>query len=68
MKKQRSVAAPAEPSNWVSVPEAARLLDCTRNTIYNRIARGELVADHVAGRLLVRKSSLVDHQKEKAIA
>jgi hypothetical protein len=57
-----------DPDVWVSVPRAATLLDCNRNTVYNMIARGQLQADHIAGRLVVRKSSLVDIQKERATA
>ena len=43
---------------FVSVPAAARALGCTRNTVYNKIARGALVGVWVADRLVVRRASL----------
>lgn len=57
-----------DPDLWVSVVRAASMLDCTRTTIYAMLARGELQSDHIAGRLVVRKSSLVDIKKERATA
>ncbi len=73
MSKRHSNAARAhfkatDPDVWVSVSQAAKLLDCTRQTLYNMINRGQILTDHIAGRLVVRKSSLIDFQKERVTA
>lgn len=47
-----------DPERYVSVPKAAALLRVSRQTIYARLARKELVGEHIAGRLVVVKSSL----------
>ncbi len=73
MSKRHNNAARAhykmtDPDIWVSVSQAATILDCTRQTLYNMIGRGQLLTDHIAGRLVVRKSSLIDFQKERVTA
>ena len=45
------------PDVYVTVAKAATLLGVTRPTVYAMIARGELKGDHVAGRLVVQKTS-----------
>ena len=40
------------------MPDAAKLLGVTRQTVYARIAKGKLKADVVVDRLLVRRDSV----------
>ena len=52
-----------DPEVYVSVPRAATILGVTRNTVYNRVATGKLVGEHIAGRLVIRKDSLTAQEK-----
>ena len=47
-----------DPELYVSVPRAARILNVTRNTVYNWLAQGTLKSERIAGRLVVVKASL----------
>lgn len=63
MSKRHSNAARAhhkatDPDLYVSVPRAATILKCHRNTVYNRVANGELTAERIAGRLVIVRASL----------
>ena len=47
-----------DPDRWMTVSRAAAHLGRTRQTIYAMVARGELGADHIAGRLVIRRAAL----------
>lgn len=49
---------PSHVDQWVTVAKAARLMGVSRPTVYAMIARGELAAEYVAGRLAVRKDAI----------
>ena len=58
---QVKVAAQAEaiqPSLVVTVPEALRLLQISRNSLYRMFASGELKRINIAGRVVVRRVDL----------
>jgi excisionase family DNA binding protein len=48
---------------WMSLVEAARTLAVSRQTILARAVKGELEAEHVAGRTVVSRESV-----ERAVA
>lgn len=43
---------------WISLVEAARLLKETRQTVLTRAVKGELEAQHIAGRTLISRASV----------
>lgn len=47
---------PADP--WMTLGEAARELHTSRQTILTRAVKGEIEAQHVAGRTLVSRASV----------
>ncbi len=47
-----------DPNLYITVPVAAKLLGCSRPTVYAKIARGEIKGEHIAGRLVVVRASL----------
>jgi excisionase family DNA binding protein len=49
---------PVDPTIWMDVPDTAKALGVTRQTVYTWIAKGKLEADTVAKRLLVRRASI----------
>jgi len=50
-------AAPL-PDEWISLPEAARLLGESRHTVLNRSVKGEVEAQFIAGRTIVLRESI----------
>ncbi len=43
---------------WMSVPEASRMLGESRLKVLSRTVKGELIAQHVAGRAFVSRESV----------
>lgn len=44
--------------DWISLAEAARMLGETRQTVLVRTVKGEVVAQHIAGRTFVSRASI----------
>lgn len=60
-----------EPLNdmWMSLPKAAAELGCSRQGILVAIAKGELISDHVADRVVVSRESVeaeIERRKQRA--
>jgi len=55
--------AVADPEGWVSLPVASRMLRVSRQTTLTMALRGELDAQHIAGRTVISRDSI-----EKALA
>jgi hypothetical protein len=54
---------------WLSLPKAAAELGCSRQGILVAIAKGELLSDHVADRVVVSRESVdaeIDRRKQRA--
>lgn len=45
-------------NEWISLVEAARLLGESRQTVLSRAVKGEVVAQHIAGRTVVSRESV----------
>lgn len=43
---------------WLSLPKAASELGCSRQGVLIAIAKGELMSEHVAGRVVVSRESV----------
>lgn len=56
--KSGNRSAPDLDSEWVSVGEAARLLNESRHSVLTRAVKGEVVARNVAGRTIVARESV----------
>ena len=56
----------AVPDRWLDVPDTAKALGVSRQTVYAWIAKGKLEADTVAKRLLIRRSSLPSKETDHA--
>ncbi len=52
------IAAYQQPSLVVTIPEALRLLQISRNSLYRMFASGELKRINIAGRVVVRRVDL----------
>lgn len=49
----------AKPADeWMSLPAAERALGESRLTVLNRIVKGDLVGQHIAGRTVVRRDTV----------
>ena len=48
----------SKPDPWMSVAAAARALGVSRQTVYARIARGHLVTEEIAERMVVSRASV----------
>jgi hypothetical protein len=57
MEAARKTAEPTEDL-WMSQPQAARALGCSRHGVLAAIAKGELVPGLVAGRSVVSRASV----------
>jgi hypothetical protein len=52
-------ALPAMPADdWMSIGDASRQLGESRLAVQTRIIKGEIVAQHIAGRTFVRRDSV----------
>lgn len=49
---------PKTEDRWMSLVEAARVLGASRQTILARAVKGELDAEHIAGRTVVSRESV----------
>ena len=57
MPKAARKTAPAS-GDWISLVEAARLLDEARQTVLTRAIKGEIEAKHIAGRTVVSRADV----------
>jgi hypothetical protein len=57
MATPRKSDAPQD-EDWISLVEAARLLEETRQTVLARAVKGEVIAKHIAGRTVVSRQSV----------
>ena len=52
------LAPPPEPTTMLSIAEAARLLGCSRTTLYAALDSGQLDSRHIGRRRLVPRAAL----------
>lgn len=56
----------ASPANWMSLVEASQVLRETRLKVLTRVVKGELTAQHIAGRTLIDRTTVERIATEKA--
>ena len=61
----RAEMIPPEPSDLVSIPEAARLMSCSRTLIYSLIDSGALASRKVGRRRLIPRDALATFAAER---
>lgn len=59
-------ARKTDPNPWLSLPEAARQLGESRLAVLTRAVKGEVDAQHIAGRTVVSQASVQRLLSEKA--
>lgn len=62
MPKPASKVTP-DADAWMSLVAAARVLKTSRHTVMNRALKGELEAQHIAGRTVISRESVERAQK-----
>lgn len=55
---RKSESPTALQDEWVSLPHACRLLGMNRSTVLTRVVKGDIVAQHIAGRTVVSRASI----------
>lgn len=66
MASTRKATADRDP--WMSLVAAARALDTTRQTVLTLAIKGDIEAQHVAGRTVVSRASVERVRRSKASA
>jgi excisionase family DNA binding protein len=60
------MAPPPEPTTMVSIAEAARMLGCSRTTLYAALDAGELPSRKMGRRRLVPRAALAAYAEARA--
>ena len=63
--RQTRKTKPGKQSEWLSLPKAAALLGCHRQTVANMAARGEIGSLVVADRLVVSRKDCEEIAAER---
>lgn len=58
------ISKPIREDKWLSLPQAAALLGKSRQTVTQMAALNELESDHVAGRLVIGRESVLAKKKQ----